>query len=90
MYLTKNYIVTTSAGITAFEISSIMEVILFESKETGETILEGTMLDESKVPIWTDYQTGSMYEEDVRYLEDIFQKKNIDFTCQIESLPEEE
>lgn len=90
MYLTKNYIVTTSAGITAFEISFITEVNLFESEETGQTILEGTMLDESKVTIWTDYQTGRMYEEDVRYLEDIFRKKNIDFKCHIELFPEEE
>lgn len=90
MYLTKNYIVTTGADITAIGIDSIMEVNLFESEETAQIILEGTLLDESKVTIWTDCQTGRMYEEDVRYLEDIFRKKNIDFKCRIEGLPEEE
>lgn len=90
MYLTQNYIVTTGTGITAIALASITEVNLFESEETGQTILEGTMLDESKVTIRTDYRTGRMYEEDVHYLEDIFRKKNIDFKCHIELFPEEE
>lgn len=88
LYLTENYIVDVSAGITVIAISDITEVDLFESGEAGQTILEGTMLDESKVNIWTGYQTGVMEEEDVRYLEDIFRKKHIDFKCHIELLPE--
>lgn len=88
------YLVVTEDGSY---ISGMQEEQFETLKKTveanGQTRLYGmtkVVLDESRVTIWTDYRAGRIYEEDARYLEDIFRKKNIDFKCHIELLPEEE
>ena len=89
IYLTKNFLVTLyNERITAIETETICEAKLFHELKQNLTYrtLEIKTLENEKIVVSEMLEQNSFIdEEEINYLDDIFRKKNIKFSCEIES-----
>ena len=93
IYLTNSFVVSTYDGISAIDIGTVVEVNLFDTIKDNNTItmLECRTNENKTFELYgTDYPGGCIYEEDIRYLEDVFRSRNINFNCRIETCDDEE
>ena len=92
IYLTNNFIATTYEGISAIDIKSVKEVHLFDTASANKNIriLEVITTDNTIKIFESNPIVNSIYEADVNYLKDIFDKKNLTFRCDIAIEPEED
>lgn len=87
LYLTNNSIVTTCNGINAIDISTVTDIVLYDTVKNNKTtrVLEAKSTSKTKIPIYESYyNNSSIYEEDIDYLKDIFRDKNIGFKCKVQ------
>lgn len=93
IYLTDNYIVSTYNGINAIDIKEVAVVKLYDSKQNNRNvrILEGKLKDNREVSIYEkSVMEDYIYEEDRAYLQEIFDRKNIKFLCEVEIYKDDE
>lgn len=86
IYLTKNYLVALfNESIEAIDVKTICEAKLYDKPKGNQIyrILEITTLENEKIAVSEALeQNGFIYEEEIKYLSDIFRSKNIDFICE--------
>ena len=92
IYLTKNFLVSVYGGkLIALDLAKVQMTRLFETGKGSLSVitLEVTTTEQEKITVSeNECPFFTMNEEEIAYLTDVFDKRNIEFVCEIQ--PDEE